>query len=105
MGRLKASKSHHIFFSAIQKNGVKKQKIPEKKVTPHYVKTKHYKVPFKNPKIPNRYSQKVHIILKSLAKYVTCKTVSDTYKARNQKKYPCQCKRGEIYKLPLLHIM
>jgi len=47
--RLKASKSHHIFFPAIQKNGVKKQKIPEKKSPSHYVKTKHYKVPLKTP--------------------------------------------------------
>lgn len=68
--RPKASKSHHIFFPGFilkpcnSKKLSKKTENSRKKITPHYVKTKHYKVPFKNPKIPNRYSQKVHIILK-----------------------------------------
>lgn len=51
------------FLHCNSKNGVKNQKYPEKyPPLPHYVKTKHYKIPFKDPKIPNRYSQKVHII-------------------------------------------
>lgn len=56
--RPKASKSHHMFFPgfilkpciAIQKNGVKKQKIPEKKSPPTMSKQNIIKYHSKTPK-------------------------------------------------------